>query len=410
MKKTLKFGGQSLGSAEAMRNVASIIKSEQAQITVLSAMSGTYDALTAIIADDLMRIRSLEKKYTQCIEELLVESKEDAMRALRDCFEVIRSSKNPNKIIAQGDILTSIIFTLYAKEQGLHVELLYAPDFIHIDSNGEITVDKLMLRQEAFYVTQGFICSNEKGEISNLGPAGADLTATLVARAVESEEVQIWADDKVMRTGDPTMVDCSEPVEYMSFSQAAELAYFGAKILHPSIILPCREAGIDVVLKNSADPNFRGTRITTEENDIKFLAANHKDNITLIRITSDKMLSAYGFLRRVLGVFEDHHTSVDMVTTSEVAVSITIDDLHAISEIEKELQKFGLVEVEHNNTIVCIVGNMDYTNEGMAAVVFDTVSRIPVKMICYGASQRSLSLLVESEHAQPMLQRINTLF
>ncbi len=410
MKKILKFGGQSLRSAEAMKNVVSIIRSEQAQLTVLSAMSGTYDALTAIIADDLMRIRSLEKKYVKCIDELLVETKEDAMRALKDCFEIIKTSKNPNKIIAQGDILTSVIFALYAKEQGLHVELLYAPDFIHIDESGAITIDKLMLRPEAFYITQGFICSNSKGEIANLGPAGSDLTATLMARAIESEQVQIWADDKVMRTGDPNIVHNSEPVEKMSFSQAAELAYFGAKILHPSIILPCREANIEVILKNSADPTFKGTCITNAENDIKFLASNHKDNITLIRITSDKMLSAYGFLRRVLGVFEDHHTSIDMVTTSEVAVSITIDDLHAIDEIEKELHKFGLVEVEHNNTIVCIVGNMDYTNEGMAAVVFDTVSKIPVKMICYGASQRSISLLVESRHAQEMLQNINTLF
>lgn len=409
MRKTLKFGGTSVGSAEAMRKVAQIIKDEQAQMTVLSAMSGSTDALIAITNDDLSRIELLEQKYLKCIGELL-EEQDEAIKAMKECFEVIKNSKNPKKIIAQGEILTSKILVCYLQELGMNVELLYAPDFVTNHTDGRVTVGDVMLRFDTFYITQGFICSNEQGEISNLGRGGSDYSAALIGAAIESDEVQIWTDIDGMHTGDPRYVQDTHPISEMSFSQAAELAYFGAKILHPSTILPCREAGIDVLLKNTMDPTAAGTKITHKENEINFLAAASKDNITLIRITSDRMLLAYGFLRRVFDVFERYCTSIDMITTSEVAVSITVDDVHAIDAIVHDLSEFGHIELETNNAIVCIVGNMAYNNGGLASVVFETVNKTPIKMISYGASQRSISLLVDSQYKIEMLQNINTLF
>lgn len=410
MRKTLKFGGKSLGSAEAMRNVANIMLNEQAQLTVLSSMYGTHKSLLAVIDDDLKQIPILEKKYRDCIEELLTDKKQEALDTLEECFNIIRTSKNPYKIMAQGEILTSKIFVLHLAEKGMNAEILYAPDFLHTNQKGETYVDNLMLRSDAYYITQGFICSNEKGEIWNLGRFGADYTASLLAKATESTEVQIWSVDKVLKTGDPDVVTAARPVDRMSFSQAAELAYFGARILHPQIILPCREANIDVVLKNTANPDFEGTRITAVENDIKFLAAAYKDNITLIRVISDRMLMSYGFLRDVLDVFKSHKTVVDMVTTSEVAVSITVSDTHAIKEILEELKPFGRLEVERSNSVVCLVGNMDYSNQGMAASLFEAINKVPVKMISYGASHRSISLLVDTSNVKTMLLNIDKLF
>lgn len=409
MRKTLKFGGTSVGSAEAMRKVAQIIKTEQSQMTVLSAMSGSTDALIAITHDDLSRIKTLEQKYLQCIDELL-NNKVEAYKALGECFEIIRNSKNPKKIIAQGEILTSKILYQYLQELGMNVELIYAPDFVTAHADGKVEIGDVMLRTDTFYITQGFICSDEHGEISNLGRGGSDYSAALIGAAIQSEEVQIWTDIDGMHTGDPRYVKNTHPISEMSFSQAAELAYFGAKILHPSTILPCREAGIDVLLKNTMEPSAKGTRITHKENEINFLAAASKDNITLIRITSDRMLLAYGFLRRVFDVFERYCTSIDMITTSEVAVSITVDDVHAIDSIVHDLSEFGHIELENNNAIVCIVGNMAYNNGGLASVVFETVNKTPIKMISYGASQRSISLLVDSKYKIEMLQNINTLF
>ncbi len=409
MRKTLKFGGTSVGSAEAMKMVASIIKNEQAQITVLSAMSGSTDALIAITNDELNRIPILEKKYIDCINELL-NDKAEAFAALNDCFDVIKNSKNPYKIIAQGEILTTKIFTLYIKEIGMNAELLYAPDFVVTDCEGRASVNTLLLRDDTYYITQGFICCDHLGNIKNLGRGGSDYSAALIGASIESDEVQIWTDIDGMHTGDPRYVKDTHPISEMSFSQAAELAYFGAKILHPSTILPCCEAGIDVLLKNTMDPEAEGTRITHKENEINFLAAASKDNITLIRITSDRMLLAYGFLRRVFEVFERHSTSIDMITTSEVAVSLTVDDTHAIDAIAHELSEYGHIEIETSNAIVCIVGNMAYDNGGMASIVFDTVNKTPIKMISYGASQRSISLLIDSKYKIEMLQNINSLF
>ncbi|MEG0725467.1 MAG: aspartate kinase, partial [Mucinivorans sp.] len=354
MVKTLKFGGTSVGSAANMRRVADIIIAQNARLTVLSAMSGTTDALIAITGDQLDKIATLEEKYSHCINELLTDPSE-AMQAFEASFDVIRNSKNPYKIIAQGEILTTKIFTLYLQQCGVKAKWLYSPDFVVKDDQGHAKVSAPSIENDTFYVTQGFICSDERGAICNLGRGGSDYSAALIGVAISSSEVQIWTDIDGMHTGDPRFVEGTHPISTMSFDEAAELAYFGAKILHPSTILPCREAKVDVLLKNTMDPAAAGTRITSHTDDkVTFLAAAAKDNITLVRITSDRMLLAYGFLRRVFEIFERHSTPIDMITTSEVAVAITVDDTTHIEIIKRELSELGHIEVETNNSIVCV--------------------------------------------------------
>lgn len=409
MTKTLKFGGTSVGSAASMRQVAEIIRSEGAQLTVLSAMSGTTDALVAITGDDLSKIEPLQAKYKQCIDELL-QDKTEAMRAYTLSFDIIKNSKNSYKIIAQGELLTTAIFTQYLKQLGLKTELLHAPDMVHTDASGRASVTAPKIDPDTFYVTQGFICTDHNGELKNLGRGGSDYSAALLGVAIGSDQVQIWTDIDGMHTGDPRYVKDTHPIRMMSFSQAAELAYFGAKILHPSTILPCRDASVDVILKNTMEPTAEGTRITSKENEIQFLAAASKDNITLIRITSDRMLLAYGFLRRVFEVFERHSTPIDMITTSEVAISLTIDDTTHLDAIISELHELGTIEIEHKNSIVCVVGHMEYDCPGLAATIFNCIGQTPIKMISYGASHRSLSLLVDANNKREVLQLLNSLF
>lgn len=409
MTNTLKFGGTSVGSAASIRQVAQIIQTQSAQLTVLSAMSGTTDALLAITADDLTKIEFLEKKYSDCINELL-EDKTEAFKAYDASFEIIKNSKNPYKIIAQGELLTTAIFTLYLQQIGLKAQLLHAPDMVELTPSGKVNITAPAIDPDTYYITQGFICRDHKGDIKNLGRGGSDYSAALMGVAIKSTQVQIWTDIDGMHTGDPRYVQGTHPIRTMSFSQAAELAYFGAKILHPSTILPCRDAGIDVLLKNTMEPTAAGTCITQNDNGAEFLAAAGKDNITLIRITSDRMLLAYGFLRHVFEIFERHSTSIDMITTSEVAVCVTIDDAANLDAIVAELGEFGHIEVEAGNSIVCVVGNMAYGSKGQACRIFTTINDVPVKMISYGASHRSVSLLLDSTHKLHVLQLLNSLF
>lgn len=410
MIKTLKFGGTSVGSATNMRMVADIISDQKATLTVLSAMSGTTDALVAITADDLSKIAVLEEKYSKCIDELL-KDRTEALKAFDDSFQIIKNSKNPFKIIAQGEILTTKIFTLYLKECGLRAEWLYAPDFVVADSDGHVKIEAPCLDPDTRYITQGFICSDTAGNIKNLGRGGSDYSAALLGVAIGSAEVQIWTDIDGMHTGDPRFVDGTHPIALMTFDEAAELAYFGAKILHPSTILPCREASVDVLLKNTMEPSAEGTRISSKGDDkVRFMAAASKDNITLIRITSDRMLLAYGFLRRVFEVFERNRTPIDMITTSEVAVALTIDDTIHLEGIKRELAELGHIEIEQKNSIVCVVGHMSYDESGLASTIFKSIEHVPVKMISYGASHHSLSLLVDSQNKKQVLQLLNSLF
>lgn len=418
MTKTLKFGGTSVGSAENMRKVAAIIKSENSRLTVLSAMSGTTDALIKISsmgdgADKQEIIEMLRQKYEGCISEIL--TNRDQARAKMDQVLTIISDGNVSdkEILAQGELLTTFIFTAFLQELGYKAQLLNAPDFMRTDEDGKVDLALLKsslagIRDDTYYITQGFICTNSSGEIDNLGRGGSDYSAALMGVAIGSAEVQIWTDIDGMHNNDPRFVENTYPIRRMSFDEAAELAYFGAKILHPATIQPCKEAGVDVRLKNTLDASAEGTLITKDEDSaVSFHAVAAKDNITVIRITSARMLMAYGFLRRVFEVFEKWRTPIDMITTSEVAVSLTIDSTSHLDELLKDLSEFGHIEVEQSNSILCVVGKIDYDRSGLAAQILKSLSNVPIKMISYGASHRSIAMLIDTENKRRALQSLN---
>lgn len=413
MLKVLKFGGTSMGCAENMRRVARIIGSEGAKITVLSAMAGTTDFLVAY-AKEGGELDKLVEKYTLCVEELLT-NKGRAEKLIKSTFERIKKSKNSKEILAQGELLTSAIFTMYLKESGVDAVLLNAPDFIIADEELAPKVSDITRRMvdfdakgETVYITQGFICSNHKGGIDNLGRGGSDYSAALFGAAVGASEVQIWTDIDGMHNNDPRFVEGTYPIRSLHFEEAAELAYFGAKILHPATIQPCKERDIPVKLKNSMEPAALGTIITNKSSsESDFVAVAAKDNITDIRITSTNMLMAYGFLRQVFEVFERYRTPIDMIATSEVAVSLTIDNDTYLESIIKELKDFGHIEVEQNNSIVCVVGKLGQSERGRVLRVLESICTIPVKMISYGASNRSISFLVSTADKKAVLNHLN---
>ncbi len=431
MIKISKFGGTSVGSAENMKQVGEVICGEGTRVTVLSAMSGTTDALVKISAlaaagDPEGQIQGLlgmlEKKYGDCITRLLdvnrslAEAKKDAV------FDVIRgeaASFDPRfserTIIAQGELLTSAIFALYMQERGCRAVLLHAPDFMLTDPEGKVNVNALRERLDAlasdpgtYYITQGFICTNPDGGIDNLGRGGSDYSAALIGAALHANEVQIWTDIDGMHNNDPRFVENTRPIRQMSFDEAAELAYFGAKILHPATIQPCKDLDIPVKLKSTMLPGAAGTTISSEEgNGGEFHAIAAKDGITVIRIYSTRMLMAYGFLRKVFEVFEVHRTPIDMITTSEVAVSLTIDNDAHLDAIVAELNDLGTIEIERSNTIVCIVGHLDHAQVGLGARILESIANIPIKMISYGASHRSIALLIDTQYKKQTLQSLN---
>ncbi|MCD8186835.1 MAG: aspartate kinase [Rikenellaceae bacterium] len=426
--KVLKFGGTSVGSAANMRKVADIIRAEGATVTVLSAMSGTTDALVKISCsvkngkpEEVTPVLDmLEKKYTDCMTKLLTDPS-DCMEQMGAVFDLIRyqvhqyvPGVSDRVIQAQGELLTSAIFNRYLTEQGERSVLLHAPGFMRTQPDGKVDMDHLNRELAAqthasntYYVTQGFICTNHKGELDNLGRGGSDYSAALMGVAVLADEVQIWTDIDGMHNNDPRYVEKTYPIRHMTFDDAAELAYFGAKILHPSTIQPCKEHGIPVRLKNTMDPTAPGTLITNEGEQAQFCAVAAKDNITVIRIHSLRMLMAYGFLRKVFEVFEHHKTSIDMITTSEVSVSLTIDNDEHLDAIVRELQALGTIEIERNNSIICIVGDMDHHKAGLVWRITGSLNTIPVKMISYGANDRSLVMLIETGNKIKALQDIN---
>ena len=431
MIKVLKFGGTSVGSAQNMKRVAEIVRHEQATITVLSAMSGTTDALVQIsklAADKNLTeiekvIDTLREKYTTCIEGLLETHREQALERMELSWATIRNAAtffhpytSERTIISQGELLTSAIFTYYMIESGSEAVYLPAPDFMVMDADKK--VDTKLLREKLttliedkskFYITQGFICTNSKGEIDNLGRGGSDYSAALLGAAINASQVQIWTDIDGMHNNDPRYVDHTFPIRTMSFSEAAELAYFGAKILHPSTIQPCQDQNIPVLLKNTMDPDAPGTTISNNEdaNADSFHAVAAKDNITVIRIYSARMLMAYGFLRKVFEVFEQYRTPIDMITTSEVAVSLTIDNDENLDKIVGALSSLGKIEIERNNSIVCVVGRLEHSVTGLAARVLDSIRQIPLKMISYGASHHSITMLINTADKKQTLQYLN---
>ncbi len=431
--KVLKFGGTSVGSPENMRTVLKLITDGEQKIVVLSAMSGTTNALVDIAAylskknKDTARviIGNLETKYKKVVAELFKsdEHKKKGITVLQTSFDIIKSftsgsftTSTENTILAQGELISTQLFTLLMDECGYDVKLLPALDFMRIDEDK--SADTVFIRKNIatvmeiagkadYYITQGYICRNAEGEIDNLQRGGSDYTASLIGAAIEAEEVQIWTDIDGFHNNDPRYVENTKKIEQLSFNEAAELAYFGAKILHPQTVLPARVQNIPVRLKNTMNPTDSGTLITSESDKSGIKAVAAKDGITAIKIRSGRMLMAYGFLKNVFGIFEKYKTPIDMISTSEVAVSLTVDNISQLDKIIGELDKYGTVEVDHNMSIVCIVGDIIQEEKGFASKVFNALDGIPIRMISYGGSRHNISVLVPDSHKKQTLQALS---
>ncbi|MFK7899679.1 MAG: aspartate kinase [Cyclobacteriaceae bacterium] len=431
--KILKFGGTSVGSPERMTEVSNIITDGEEKIVVLSAVSGTTNKLSAIcdamyadkVAEAKEQVETLYTYYIPFVETLLKkdEFREKGITVINNQFATIRncvgeefSVKEERIILAQGELISTQLFTLFLHEKGIKATLIPALDFMRTNRDEEPDIpqiEKLLGKTlhettgNKTYITQGYICKNIDGEIDNLKRGGSDYTASLIGAAADATEVQIWTDIDGMHNNDPRIVDKTEPISELTFDEAAELAYFGAKILHPYTIRPVREKGIPVCLKNTMDPDAKGTVISnnTVDRDIKAIAA--KDNITAVKVKSGRMLLAYGFMRQLFEVFEKHKTPIDMVTTSEVAVSLTIDDDSSLTDIQTELEQFGHVEIDKDQTIVCIVGQFVAENKGIISKVFDALVDIPIRMISYGGSKNNISILINMEDKERTLKTLN---
>ena len=431
--KVLKFGGTSVGSAQRMKEVAKLICDGDRKIVVLSAMSGTTNSLVEI-SDYLYKknpdganeiINKLALKYYDHIDELYAtdDYKQKATELVKSHFDYIRSFTKDlftlfeeKVVLAQGELISTGMMNLFLNECGVNSVLLPALDYMRTDKNAEpdplYIKEKLskMLEQHTdaqLFITQGYICRNAYGEIDNLQRGGSDYSASLVGAAINSEEIQIWTDIDGMHNNDPRVVDKTAPVRNLHFEEAAELAYFGAKILHPTCILPAKLNNIPVRLLNTIQPEAPGTLISnkTEKGKIKAVAA--KDNIIAIKIKSGRMLLAHGFLRKVFEIFESYQTPIDMVTTSEVGVSVTIDNRKHLEEIVDDLKKYGTVTVDTDMVIVCVVGDMQWDNVGFEANIISSLKDIPVRMISYGGSNYNVSLLVKAEDKKRSLQALS---
>ena len=422
--KVLKFGGTSVGSAQRIKNVANLILADgQQKIVVLSAMSGTTNTLLEISgyfrqqnpvgAADV--INRLEHKYSETIDELYVQdsNKLKAREVIRDIFDYIRSFGNraftifeERCIVAQGELMSTNLMNLYLIEQGISVAFIPALEYMRIDKNAEPDFKYIEqnLKQQIsanpdaqVYVTQGFICRNAYGEIDNLQRGGSDYSASIIGAAIRADEIQIWTDIDGMHNNDPRFVEGTQPVRNLNFDEAAELAYFGAKILHPTCVTPARMYNIPVRLLNTLQPEAPGTMISTVSEQDKIKAVAAKDGITSIRIKSSRMLMAYGFMSQVFEVFERYKTSVDLVTTSEVGVSLTIDNPKHLDDIVTELKKFGTVVVDPDMVIIAVVGDMAWDNVGFESRVIEALEDVPVRMISYGGSNYNISILIKAE-------------
>lgn len=436
--KVMKFGGTSVGSPERMKGVASLVtESGEPTFIVLSAMSGTTNSLVEI-SDYLYKknpeganevINNLEKKYMQHVEDLYStdEMKKTTREFLQGEFNYLRSftkdlftSFEEKSIVAQGEIMSTNMVVNYLKEQGVKAVLLSALDFMRTDKNAEpdpqYIKEKLSAIMEEnqgyqIYITQGFICRNAYGEVDNLQRGGSDYTASLIGAALPGDEIQIWTDIDGMHNNDPRVVEHTEAVRQLNFEEAAELAYFGAKILHPTCVQPAKYAGIPVRLKNTMDPKADGTIIDNVIVRGKIKAVAAKDNITAIKIKSSRMLLATGFLRKVFEIFESYQTPIDMIATSEVGVSMSIDNDAHLNDIVNELKKYGTVTVDSDMCIICVVGDLDWSNVGFETIATDAMKNIPVRMISYGGSNYNISFLIRERDKKQALQNLsNVLF
>jgi len=432
--KIMKFGGTSVGKPERMHQVAQLItKTDEPKIVVLSALSGTTNSLVGI--SDLLAandkqgakaaIDKLEEHYRDFVLLLsnTEEGRKKANAIVSEHFEFlniilrISFSEALNKdILAQGELLSTKLFCVFLEEQNIAHVFLSALDFMTIDENGEPQLanikEKLSEILAGFagtklFITQGYICRNAKGEVDNLKRGGSDYTASLVAAAVQATVCEIWTDIDGMHNNDPRVVDKTMPIKQISFDEAAELAYFGAKILHPTCIWPAQQTNVPVKLLNTMQPEAEGTVITEEAGSIGVKAVAAKDGIIAIRIKSSRMLLAYGFLRKIFEVFEKYRTSIDVVTTSEVAVSVTIDNDAHLTEIVTELEQFGSVEVDNNQTIISVVGNEIASTEHVLQQFFTAIADVPVRMVSYGGSHHNITILVPNAYKIKTLQLLN---
>lgn len=431
----LKFGGTSVGSAERIKNLAELTKGKKPKIVVLSAMSGTTNALVEISqalyekntskAKEL--IQSLEDKYRKEIKDLYKNETivKKGSELLDDYFNYITSfldfpiftSKEEKIILAQGELLSTHMFHFYMSEIGEKTILLPALEFMRINKDGEPDFPYIeeRIKEEIkkypdidFFITQGYICKNAQGDIDNLQRGGSDYTACIIGAVIDAEEIQIWTDIDGMHNNDPRFVNKTHPINELSFDEAAELAYFGAKILHPTCILPAQKRGIPVALKNTMQPEAKGTLIGNINTPEGIRAVAAKDGIYAITIKSGRMLLAYGFLKTIFEIFDKYKTSIDMITTSEVAVSLTIDNPSNLEYILKELREIANVEYEKDQTIIAIVGNIAKNESGYAVKILEALKNIPLHMISYGGSEHNISVVIDSKSKKEALQALNT--
>ena len=433
--KVMKFGGTSVGSAQRIRDVAKLISNRGKNIVVLSAMSGTTNSLIQIdkaIAENNKAlankfINELTEKYIDTIDNLY-HTDEYKLKAseiiisgfLANLRKYVDQPYSPEltakEIVAFGELMSTNLMLLYLQEQGINAKMLPALDYMRIDINHEPDQDYIhqhlceILNREHdadLYITQGFICRNVDGLIDNLLRGGSDYSASLIGAAVLADEVEIWTDIDGMHNNDPRFVEGTSPVHNLHFEEAAELAYFGAKILHPTCILPAKMKNIPVRLLNTMEPDAEGTLINNElrHGSIKAVAA--KDDITAIKIKSDRMLLAYGFLAKVFEVFNKYQTSIDMIATSEVGVSLTLDNTTSLDKILEELEHYGAVTVDSDMVIICVVGDLEWKNRGFEAKATEALSDIPVRMISYGGSNYNISFLIRKEDKQRALAALS---
>jgi len=435
--QVLKFGGTSVGTPERIKEVAALINDGQPKVVVLSAMTGTTNALVEI-SEYLYKknhdganekIALLEQKYYTVVDELYNTApfKQKGRELIQTHFDYIRSFSRDvftlfeeKEVLAQGELMSTALMQYHLEEMGVQSDLISALNFMRIDKEGE--PDEFYIRENLkrelnqlgnFYlvITQGFICRNAQGMIDNLQRGGSDYSASIMGAALQVDEIQIWTDIDGVHTNDPRVVENTHAISELSFDEAAELAYFGAKILHPTCVTPAKIANIPVRIKNTLEPSAPGTLITGTCTKQRIRAIAAKDGITAIKIKSGRMLMAHGFLRKVFEIFETYKTSIDMITTSEVGMSVTIDNDKYLDEIVEDLKKYGTVEVEKNQVIICVVGDLIADNKGIAASVFNAVQEVPLRMISYGGSNHNISMLVKAEYKKQALVALsNNLF
>ncbi len=432
--KIMKFGGTSVGSAQRMVGVKDLITTPERKVVVLSAMAGTTNTLVQIgealydnqKAKALEIIKDLEQKYKVTTQELYQTEKanQKSSQFLEEHFAFMRilldgrfDNRKERQLLAEGEILSTHLFQFFLEEKGVKSILLDALEFVRIDENKEPDLDFIteefsnkinQYPDNQLFITQGYICRDMNGNIDNLQRGGSDYTASLLGAAIQAEEIQIWTDIDGMHNNDPRIVSKTKRVDLLSFNEAAELAYFGAKILHPATILPAKRRNIPVRLLNTMNPAQQGTLISQDNTleGVKAIAA--KDDIIAIRIRSSRMLLAYGFLKKIFEVFDRYRKPIDMVTTSEVAVSVTIDNAENLEEIIEELRKLGTVEVDKNMTTVAIVGNRIAENTGLASLICEPLKHFPIRMISYGGGKNNVSILVRTEYKKEIMQILNT--